>query len=75
MENQELVEALARATHVIMERTGLPFEVAVKRAKEGLKQYIGLRVDAMRDLVSEGYSMDAAFDEAKRLVSLATVLS
>ena len=72
MENtdRELVDALARATKEIMSKTGLPFNVAVKRAKEGLKQYIKLRVDTMKQLVGEGYSEERAFSEAKRLVDL-----
>ena len=72
MENtdQELVNALAGATKEIMDKTGLPFNVAVKRAKEGLKQYIKLRVDTMKQLVDEGYSEERAFSEAKRLVGL-----
>ena len=72
--DQELVDALARATREIMENTGLPFSIAVKRAKEGLKQYIKLRVDIMKELVSEGYTEERAFSEAKRLVNLGVSL-
>lgn len=75
MSDPELVEALARATRHIMDRTGLPFREALARARVGLKEYIRLRVETMRDLVTEGYSEDAAFDEARRLVSLAVTLN
>lgn len=75
MSDPELVDALARATHAVMERTGLPFREALTQARVGLKEYIRLRVETMRDLVAEGYSEDAAFDEARRLVSLAVTLN
>ena len=70
MQDRELVEALAQATQVVMDRTGLPFSEALVRARVGLKEYIRLRVETMRDLVAEGYSEEAAFTEAKRLVGL-----
>ena len=70
MVDKELVEVLSLATREIMERTGDPFEVAVKKAKIGLKEYIRLRVETMRDLVNQGYSEEAAFKEAKRMVNV-----
>ena len=74
MENQEIAEVLARATRHIMEKTGDTFEVAVKKAKQGLKEYIKLRVDAMHELVAEGYSEDHAFTKARDLVNLGVAM-
>ena len=70
MKDQEIAEVLARATKHIMEQTGDPFEVAVKKAKLGFKEYIRMRLDAMHALVAEGYSVDEAFTRAKQLVNL-----
>ena len=74
--NQEdLVRIIAKATQHIMDKTGDPFEVAVKKAKQGLKEYIALRVETTKQLVDEGYSKDYAFDRAKQLVSTAFILT
>ena len=73
-EIRELAKVLRRATKVIMARTGVSFDQAKLRAKEGLKQHIALRVDAMKDLVAEGHSVEDAFSEAKRLVRIATII-
>ena len=74
MENQEIAEVLARATKRIMEKTGDSFEVAVKKAKTGFKEYIRMRVDTMMALVAEGYSEEAAFQRAKDLVNLGVAM-
>ena len=74
MRDQDIAEVLARATRHIMETTGDTFEVAVKKAKTGLKEYIKLRVAAMRSLVAEGYSEEAAFQRAKQLVNLGVAM-
>jgi len=74
MKDEELVRLLASATAEIMERTGDPFEVAVKKAKIGLKEYIRLRVETMRDLVAQGYSEEMALSKSKRLVDLGVAL-
>lgn len=74
MEDSELAGVLARVTRAVMERTGLAFDEALARARVGLKQYVRLRVETMRDLVAEGYSEENAFTEARRLVQLATVM-
>ena len=75
MKDQDIAVVLARATKHIMEKTGDPFEVAVKKAKQGLKEYIALRVETTRQLVEAGYSKDYAFDRAKQLVSTAFILT
>jgi len=71
----DLVRIIAKATREIMNKTGDPFEVAVKKAKEGLKQYIDLRVETTKQLMDAGYSKDYAFERAKQLVSTAFILS
>ncbi len=75
MKGQEIAEVLARGTKHIMEKTGDAFDVAVKKAKQGLKEYIRLRVDAMHELVAEGYSEDEAFNRAKQLVNLGVAMA
>ncbi len=70
MKDEDIPVILARATKHIMEQTGDTFDVAVKKAKLGFKEYIRMRVDAMHALVAEGYSEDEAFNKAKQLVNL-----
>lgn len=74
MEDSELVKLLAKATAEIMQQTGDSFDVAVKKAKTGLKEYIRLRVETAKDLVAQGYSESRALSESKRLVNLALVM-
>jgi len=74
MRDEEIAQVLARATKHIMETTGDTFEVAVKKAKLGFKEYIRLRVDAMHALVAEGYSEEHAFTRAKELVNLGVAM-
>lgn len=78
MENElienDLVRMLAKASAQIMRETGDPFEVALPKAKQGLKEYIKLRVETTRDLVSQGYSKEHAFKRARELVDLASLM-
>ena len=71
----DLVGIVAKATRHIMDKTGDPFDIAVKKAKEGLKQYINLRVETTKELVDAGYPKDIAFERAKHLVSTAFILT
>ena len=73
--HDDLVMMLTKATKHIMEKTGDPFDVAVKKAKIGVKEYIRLRVDAMKDLVAEGYSEEYALRRSAELVNFAIAIS
>ena len=70
-EQETIVLAVSKATAQIMEKTGLPLDQALLKAKQGFKDYVRLRVEAMRDLVDEGYSEEHAFQKAKELVNYA----
>ena len=75
MENQEIVEVLVKAASVIMdEDPTLSPSQALLKAKEGLKQYIALRVEATHEFVAAGYSEEAALRKSAETVNLAIAM-